>query len=54
LVITPELYSKKVNEATRALLMQTKEYYDSDLAAVGKDIKEVNVKWTFAKDLKKD
>ena len=54
LVITPDLYAKKVNEATRALLLQTKEYYDSDLAAVGKDIKEVNVKWTFAKDLRKD
>lgn len=54
LVITPDLYARKVNEATRALLQQTKEFYDSDLASVGREIKEANVKWVFAKDMKKD
>lgn len=54
LVITPDLYARKVNEATRALLYQTKDFYDSDLASIGREVKEANVKWVFTKDLKKD
>lgn len=34
-VITPDLYSKKVNEATRALLSQSKEFYETDVKASG-------------------
>jgi hypothetical protein len=53
-VIAPDLYSKKVNEATRALITQSKEFYEADLAAVGAEIKEASVKWVFAKDMKRD
>jgi hypothetical protein len=39
-LVAPDLYSRKVNEATRALLSQSAEYYGTDLQAVGADIKE--------------
>lgn len=52
-VITPDLYSKKVNEATRALINQSKEYYETDLKAMGTE-KEANAKWQFCNDGKRD
>jgi hypothetical protein len=30
-LVAPDLYSRKVNEATRALLSQSAEYYGTDL-----------------------
>lgn len=51
-LVSPDLYSRKVNEATRALLSQSAEYYGTDLQAVGADIKESACKWVFAKDKK--
>lgn len=54
LIVTPDLYSKKVNEATRALINQTKDFYEIDLTASGAEVKENLVKWNFAKDLKND
>lgn len=51
-LIAPELYSRTVNEATRALLSQSAEFYSTDLLAVGADVKESSCKWAFANDKK--
>ena len=47
-LIAPELYSRKVNDATRAVLKQAKHFYEIDLAASGADKKEALVKWEFS------
>jgi ribosome biogenesis protein ERB1 len=52
IVIAPDLYTSKVNDATRALLSQSKDFYES--TSVSTDAKDQTVKWTFAKDMKKD
>ena len=47
-LVAPELYSRKVNEATRAVITQSKQYYDIDLAASGAEKKESLVKWVYS------